>query len=127
MSKHTPEPWEAIHQRGLLDIIVNGEEAVVVCTSVTPANARRILACVNACAGMSNDLLENIAITGGMLTRFAGLNETEQQLDELAQAAENYLDRSICLNRFDDGFSAMKAREALIDLIEKARGQHANT
>lgn len=32
---------------------------------------------------MSNDLLENIAITGGMLSRFAGLNETEQQRDEL--------------------------------------------
>ena|SRR3972149_5924932 len=49
-------------------------------------NARRIVACVNACAGLNTDLLENIAMTGGLVERFSLINQTERQRDELLTA-----------------------------------------
>ena len=48
------------------------------------ANARRIVACVNACAGVSNG---ELAMTT-MSVVLARMNEAEQQRDELLAALE---------------------------------------
>lgn len=50
---------------------------------------RHIVACANASLGLNTELLENIAITGGLVERFALLNQTERQRDELLAAARN--------------------------------------
>ena len=55
------------------------------------ANARRIVACVNACDGFSSDVLENVTLMGDtILSRFENQRETfskiEQQRDELLAA-----------------------------------------
>lgn len=96
MSEHTKEPWAfngaRIESRdehgwandGWIAALCEGPEAI--------ANARRIVACVNACAGMDSLLLENIAMTGGMVERFSLLNQTEKQRDKLLQAAKNLRD-----------------------------------
>ena len=53
MSKHTPEPWKVQHphagQRGWE--IADSSGLNQVSQDVTEANARRIVACVNACKG----------------------------------------------------------------------------
>jgi len=71
MSEHTPEPWFAEeyfdknHDRFLFDIRAENEEIVGseglwTSESSDRANARRIVACVNACKGISTDRLEKM-------------------------------------------------------------------
>jgi hypothetical protein len=100
MSAHTKEPWVAVEgiiypSNGRED----GEDWIADLRSAgnTDANERRIVACVNACAGLDSELLENIDITGGLVERFALLNQTERQRDEaLAKCVrlERELDRA---------------------------------
>ena len=52
------------------------------------ANARRIVACVNACDGISTDELEEISRTGGMLGPREDVARTAKQRDELLEALE---------------------------------------
>ena len=60
MSNHTPEPWNgkrigiAVHYFESIDV----EIALTGKSDEAMANARRIVACVNACAGISTDRLE---------------------------------------------------------------------
>lgn len=71
-AKHTAEPWR-IGKMGAVvaDIPVpemNGSDAVeyygghLVGESITPSNARRIVACVNACKGILTEALESGAV-----------------------------------------------------------------
>ena len=105
-NKHTPEPWYVVdapwgdgtwinsgspdpHHEGFIADCedINGDVDI----DTARINARRIVACVNACSGIGNELLENICmISGGIAGRFAEqrryLNETEKQRDELLAA-----------------------------------------
>jgi hypothetical protein len=63
--KHTPEPWRLEEDsyssgfRGANDFYVGGIEAVA---EVDKANARRIVAAVNACVGIPTEELESGSI-----------------------------------------------------------------
>lgn len=61
MSQHTPEPWES-HKTSVYFPNLMGGFDISGCPS-PEANARRIVACVNACAGISTELLEQHGIT----------------------------------------------------------------
>lgn len=82
MGKHTKEPWKVQHphagQRGWE--IADSSGLNQVSQDVTEANALRIVACVNACEGMSNEELEGGILLGVMEKRIATL---EQQRTEL--------------------------------------------
>ena len=88
MSKHTPEPW--VRGERLLDIVSSKGNLVarlagtVGKCEIEDANLRRIVACVNACAGVSNG---ELAMTT-MSVVLARINEAEQQRDELLAALE---------------------------------------
>lgn len=103
MSKHTPEPWKINHddsteewsivtnQHGSIVANVNEETGPELAGSIPVMrkmpgmeNARRIVACVNACAGVSNG---ELAMTT-MSVVLARINEAEQQRDELLAALE---------------------------------------
>ena len=64
------------------------------------ANARRIVACVNACDGLDTELLEKIVSFGGTLPRRLEAmtnweqSEAEKQRDELAEAIRLTLDEN---------------------------------
>lgn len=65
--KHSPEPWR-VEQGSMRDIetatgttVVWGHDDYSEPT-MSEANARRIVACVNACAGMSTEALEGDAL-----------------------------------------------------------------
>lgn len=80
MIEHTREPWRVGKCSASMGVVVsdepvpeiNGSDAVdyygghLVAESVTPANARRIVACVNACAGISTEELERGVIKESM-------------------------------------------------------------
>ena len=87
-TKHTPEPWElyghAIHKDGECLAYLNG------CSF---ENARRIVACVNACEGISTERLEENSVdpVAGVFGRMAARAEKETrtltaQRDELLAA-----------------------------------------
>lgn len=99
--KHTPEPWATDYRErpdGMFAQEVfdaNGEtiatlawfpvDSGVGTTTNREANARRIVACVNACIGVSNG---ELAMTT-MSAVLARMNEAEQQRDELLAALVN--------------------------------------
>lgn len=87
MSKHTPEPWKVQHphagQRGWE--IADSSGLNQVSQDVTEANARRIVACVNACRGLPTDELEQKGLVAAVGTQ---LLDVERQRDELLAALE---------------------------------------
>ena len=99
MSKHTPEPWVmSTKADGNWWHISAGNQAIAAVhaaskkrnepyASMFEANARRIIACVNACAGLPTEQLESSPL-GGVLNGVAGLIA---QRDELLAALEGVL------------------------------------
>lgn len=93
-SEHTPEPW-AIGAPP-----PNGEQTVgnadglmvAVCTSgysVSPiANARRIVACVNACKGVRTETLEHVPLTLKTIEMVKRIELTEKRCGELLGIVE---------------------------------------
>ena len=65
-SKHTPEPWHigAMESGQVAIDAANGSE---ITGWLDPDDARRIVACVNACAGLDTEYLETVG-----LPEFAG-------------------------------------------------------
>lgn len=60
-TKHTAEPWKVCRKDGFLHIeavVVKPDIYCDISTSLELDNARRIVACVNACAGIPNEVLE---------------------------------------------------------------------
>ncbi len=90
MSNHTPEPWNgkrigiSVHYFESIDAEITftgkSDEAM--------ANARRIVACVNACRGLSTDELEQHGLVSAVGTELA---ELEQQRDELLASLQRLI------------------------------------
>ena len=77
---HTPEPWHL--PKGSTCMESNSGEV-----PRSEANARRIVACVNACAGISTELLE---CPGGNVAKVAGrlMKQRDELLAALTEIAE---------------------------------------
>ena len=114
---HTPEPWSIDRFGG----INAGEELLLLGGIRTPmtagqrmdegkANARRIVACVNACAGISTDALEaeGSAVMGWNRAARKLINATKQR-DELLSALEYHQEQT-------------RPIQATIDLIASVKG-----
>lgn len=131
MSKHTQEPWKVCHwkddRRGF-EIADRNQNRVGF--DMTEANARRIVACVNACAGLPTEQLEASPL-GGVLNGVAGLiaqrDELLTALHDAATSLETIQLRSFGQDSFLDskpemrsyaGSRAAVAREA----INKVKG-----
>ena len=90
--KHAPEPWQ--YRRS--QFFVNDHEGRCVigeCNTNFPelsvANARRIVACVNACAGISTENLEDNLPVKELADRYnAALKQRDMLLDVLKQIAK---------------------------------------
>ena len=97
--QHTPEPWWNHNTV----IKANGN---IPAQATSEANARRIVACVNACAGHSTEQLEKWAEAGGILHLFgiamtmnqaAALVVAEKQRDDLATSGQRLALELECL------------------------------
>lgn len=103
MSKHTPEPW--MISSGLLicdkdaKVIANscafmGIESIELPLKECEANAYRIVACVNACKGISTEDLEQGVLLQGLIN---SLKESRKELLEaLKKQCNNALELGYC-------------------------------
>lgn len=94
-NKYTPEPWRTDAECGFpQDIHDSKGHLFLRCGSdfdneiYGEANARRITACVNACAGFSTETLELIASVGGMQHKMTATAAVASQRDELLAALD---------------------------------------
>ena len=102
---HTPEPWHL--PKGSTCMESNSGEV-----PRSEANARRIVACVNACAGISTELLE---CPGGNVAKVAG--RLMKQRDELLAALTEIAELDILKYHH-----AYAIAEDAIEELTKARG-----
>ena len=120
--KHTPEPWAYYDDRkstGRIEIVGLGKTVSRIYLSVPDedvANARHIVACVNACAGLTTAELELAAAFGERLQAKLVGAKYKQQRDELLEHIENLLFWDNGKPEFDD------ARAAIAGVKEKQKG-----
>lgn len=126
--KHTQEPWRANDAQADIDG-PNGEPvAVCYCNDESgddaKENARRIVACVNACAGIPTDMLERF---NAIVVAMYEVSKIEKQRDTLLAALEKFVDSHEECTDFD-GFTAQivsmddyhEARGAIASVKEQA-------
>jgi len=95
--KHTPEPWIAIAESPKLDTIKHEASGKKICQlhdglfnyENREANASRIVACVNACAGITTGALELVAQESGNI--LAGMHRIEKGNAALRAALEGVI------------------------------------
>lgn len=106
MNQHTPEPWSIDSEESPLDYEmdywVTSDDLDRVCLAVTYANARRIVACVNACDGISTECLET-----RLVDPFTSVRGLTEQRDELLAALKEYIEAADETVRGEDGVAAM--------------------
>jgi hypothetical protein len=90
-SQHTSGPWKIYNDENPLDFSmdywINGLNGEIVCSfGVSRENARRIVACVNACEGVSTEFLETLADMPEK--NVAKYEQLLKQRDELLEAAK---------------------------------------
>lgn len=85
MSEHTKEPWHVCENVHIASEDGNGYW-ISICTDVnTPANARRIVACVNVMSGIRTEFLEKFSHAPA-IERIRICERLEKQRDELLAA-----------------------------------------
>lgn len=90
MSEHTKGPWSFCADEACPDIVwisAPGETEIAMIPDGRIGDARRIVACVNACAGIDTDFLERTHAEG-YESGFRKHIECEQQRDKLLSAVK---------------------------------------
>lgn len=124
-NKHTPEPWKTVFRgdEGGLDIdafVSNGwGDYVTLAINVGEANASRIVACVNACAGIETIYLEAMRGTSILEKANANCDIIMKQRDELLSALER-----IAAGPGDNRL--LTAIQWAKEAIDKVKGRTAN-
>ena len=93
--QHTKEPWKV---SGTEHIVAGGN--YVVALDCKPEDARRIVACVNACAGLSTQCLEE---TGGGVEHYIAVIK---QRDDLLAALEAVNESAVCFAKNEYSINA---------------------
>lgn len=113
MTKHTQEPWHAHYNEAFFELKGRNSDGDLEHIGDTwasgwggnkelgEANARRIVACVNACYGMNTYALEKHGL-GALGNEFDNLNNQLNQLREALIWAVGHLDKDMPGNELDD-------------------------
>lgn len=100
MSKHTPEPW-FYHRQGFSTVYIEARigggilQEIAACgpcqdgTEQQDENARRIVACVNACTGVDTDLLEAGELDKPTMLTIQENKDLNHRCDELLAAMDD--------------------------------------
>ena len=140
MSKHTPEPWKISHddsteewsivtnQRGSIIANVNEEtgpelvgSAHVMRKMPGLENARRIVACVNACTGIRTEALENRAHM--LKAHDDTIAELKRQRDELLDEFKQLMN----FYRVDSAAELIRAQEGHILRLQESASKKSMT
>ena len=98
MSEHNKEPWQIMKGRNCFDVSDAEETPIAVMVGDEDTNARRIVACVNACAGVSNLFLEAVADTGGIAELEAEKHKWMVSQKELLEALKYLKHHRLLIN-----------------------------
>ena len=79
LMKHTQEPWCVIGVDNSYEIFSESEDYDVAWSIDSEANAERIVACVNACEGITNEALEAGVVACAIDNLSNSLPEGEEQ------------------------------------------------
>lgn len=94
MDNHTKEPWRVYtYPQGDSDIFDSNDRSIISGSTGLidiESNASRIVACVNACAGLSTVELELVAAFGERLCAKCVSDKYKAQRDELLEALIEY-------------------------------------
>ncbi len=97
MTKHTPEPWEAFDAEITTPdkrvFVAVTDESIHMTQNEQRANAARIVACVNACAGMEDPAGEIERLQAISLRHLRDLDKWDQERERVAaviDAAKEY-------------------------------------
>lgn len=137
---HTPEPWSAFnaswsetfitapgfdHAICCLDINHATEESQEKDEEQMAANARRIVACVNAFAGSPTDAIEEISATGRSVAQLCAMYaKAKERRDELLSALETVNESAVCFAKNEYSISA-DAISKVENAIASAKGAAA--
>ena len=88
-TEHTPEPWKSIEEQfhGEVMNFIGDKDGGTIGEIYTEDDASRIVACVNACAGLPTEVLERYKL--GVIG--VDYKSTKQQRDELLAALEQFV------------------------------------
>ena len=120
---HTKEPWSfSPAENGLEWGVEAGKWGVAICADApgdgtSEANARRIVACVNACAGIPTDDLERCP-SGGLFHLADMANEVVKQRDELLASVE----KALLWNKSRKYIMPYRIRDPLLAAVISAKG-----
>ena len=120
--KYTRGPWKT-EGEGIHALIRGGDATIVAVRHRLPAdvheaNARRIVACVNACEGISTENLEDNRPVKWLAQQY---NEVVKQRDELLEALQALMDDEAPIDEKHWNDCCDKARAA----IAKATGEQS--
>ena len=89
-TEHTLEPWKSIEEQFHGEVLnfIGDKDGRTIGEIYTENDARRIVACVNACAGLPTEVLERYKL--GVIG--VDYKSTKQQRDELLAALERSLE-----------------------------------
>lgn len=126
---HTKEPWKVVNRgdEQCSDIDAKGPEGwggdVTIAMNIGNDTARRIVACVNACAGISTDRLEDLGKP--LMNYLFGADEHAanlvKQRDELLAALETVNESAVCFAKNEYSISA-DAISKVENAIASAKG-----
>lgn len=115
---HTPEPWYASNEDGNWRVMAADENGgytlADMCCDDQEANARRIVACVNACVGMDTELLEIF----NWSTQRLKITEAIVDRNDLMVAIENLI-------RVKGRHHTEIAFKRLVEVYDSVKGQPA--
>ena len=129
---HTKEPWSfSPAENGLEWGVEAGKWGVAICADApgdgtSEANARRIVACVNACAGIPTDDLERCP-SGGLFHLADMANEVVKQRDELLAALNDAVQIAKVAHEYWDRDQDSKVGKYLMALAGNLPGYSALT
>jgi len=123
MIKHTPEPWKYDGDDDG-DVVVWGAspnddfignvgvpiKQMGVIIDLDLANARRIVACVNACAGVHDNYLSAVTEEGGAAKFFEEREQFKSQRDELLEALKYHQDQTRPIQQSIDVIAKCEAK-----------------
>lgn len=138
MSEHRKEPWrtgESLGTRSSIECTpIYASDGNMIGSAFDAPDARRIVACVNACAGIETEVLEQHHIGVISAESSARMRSVEQQRDELLETLKEMLaphegecrfdHNGYCqehfLDHYMDGCRVANARAAIAK-VEKAK------
>jgi len=127
--KHTPEPWI---QMGT-EIADDGYEHIAVINGITDnelneANAKRIVECVNACAGMEEPKLEIESLKLANKLLEVSKSELTEERDDLSECTKDMSEHVVLIEKLNSKLLTQRDElaEALHSLIQTVITENPN-